>query len=420
MARPLIPAFLFFLLLMPSVYVFADAGNPQSARDRAMELALKEQAVTAALGEAETKEQGEGFAFILSRLHPYAKIKTVYNDNIYLTPDTVKGDWVNTLTPGIKFLLGQEGLDIEGQRLKLDLGGVLTSYYAHSQANRQKPYANFLLELGKGSHKLMLTERFRRDVTTTSTLTPSGPGGIVDYTNNNTDFSWEATYHRLGYELGYTRDASLYAKDFKASNSYEDQMARLTGFFQPLPKTRFLMEYNYGKFDYNKSASHSDNSDYHKIWLGVKGEITKKISGLTKFGYEFRDYKGGTDYSGATVNLDLTYGYSPATSFLLHFLYGNKPGNYRSDGYVKGTDFSLSLLHLLSHRIKFQLNLDYADDKYHSGTDDKIYICAPRLEYLFRKWLSVYLEYKFEKRQSNRPTDKYENNVCALGTNVEF
>jgi len=391
-----------------------DAENAQ--RESAIREAFEE-AELSSFGAAPGKETGWS---LRSLLHPYAFIDTAYDDNIYLLAHNTKSDWVSVLNPGVALRLGREGKQGKGIKFDLGVGAKLISYYHQSRENRQLPYANFLLELRGRSNLLSLSNEYRRDYVPTSSLVTDYAGGFADYDYNLSEAGWESVYNRLGFDLNYRREWRLYKKDYKRTNSFEDRMGTITGFIQAFPKTRFILEGDYGKYDYIKDIAGEDNSKYIRGWAGVNGRITSKISALAKLGYEKVDYNDGSNHDGMTYSLDLDYAYSRRTNFYIRSWYGNKQGNYRADGNLDEEAISLGLRHIINRKTTFNLGTYYYSDDYIDGRKDKLFGVSSRLEYNFAKWMQLYLEYNFNKRNSNEALNDYSNNVCRIGLKSEF
>jgi len=49
-----------------------------------------------------------------------------------------------------------------------------------------------------------------------------------------------------------------------------------------------------------------------------------------------------------------------------------------------------------------------------------VYYVNPSIQYHFRDWLSMSLEYMYEKRDSNIPLDDFETNSVVLGVRLEI
>ena len=67
---------------------------------------------------------------ILSQIHPYITVKEEYNDNLYLTKENKKRDFITTITPGIRF----DNMDAKSGII-LDVNGGPVFYYDHSNLN---------------------------------------------------------------------------------------------------------------------------------------------------------------------------------------------------------------------------------------------------------------------------------------------
>ncbi len=417
-------AALFFL--MKASPAFAQGAGSGSGREKAMLLAFRDAQISDAIEKAEAgrsdKEKSrlqkkiarsEAISDVLSAFHPYVNVENKFNDNIFLIEKNTESDLINTLTPGVSFILAEPDI-------KLDFGVVLSSYLEHPEFNRQRPYLDAYYRLGKYDHSLTLENRFKENITATSELATGGKG-IVDYDSNVTKVGWESRFNRIGFDLDYKRNAYYYQDDYKASNSYEEQSAGVAAFMQAFPKTRFFLEYDYGVVDYMKSASDPNNSNYNKIWAGVRGGLTAKASGLAKFGYEMRSYKAGTDYDAFAAEVDLSYKYSPKTSFLLGMSRQAREAGYASEGFNKQYNVGLSCLYDFSDRISFDWGiLSYTRDNYEKGRLDNTYRTAIGLNYAFREWLKFGLNYRFSKKDSNITNGGYTDNAITLKTELDF
>ncbi len=66
----------------------------------------------------------------LYEFHPYISLQGEYNDNIYLTQDNTKGDFITTVYPGLKYKAKGAGYNFE-----LDYKLGLNFYASESQNN---------------------------------------------------------------------------------------------------------------------------------------------------------------------------------------------------------------------------------------------------------------------------------------------
>lgn len=400
-------------------------------KQQAMLIAFKEQAMRAAFQEAEIKTledslEKKGFSSsesILSFFHPYIQLETRYDENIFLT-DARRDDFVNTVSPGIKFGIGRmeavSDVSKVAHRFELDFGVDNFYYLRHTNLNREEPYLGIDFLLGKGQHKL----RLRHNYNATSALVSSinvGESGIARYDRNTTEVEFEIARKRLGVDLGYDRNSNEYKKEFKEGSSTLDQTIIVKGFFQAYPKTRFFGEYNYQMYEYSKYIDNSLNFQTHKFWVGATGDFTKKTRGNLKLGFEIRKNKDGSSAEGTTVDADLSYKYSPKTSFLFKANKGIQDTGYVSEGFDETYGYSLGCYYTLNRKVSFNIDfLNFVHDKYNSGRKDDSFSTSLAMAYTMFKWWKFLLRYSHMERSSSEMNAGYIDNVYSLNTRVEF
>ncbi|MCX5694969.1 MAG: outer membrane beta-barrel protein [Candidatus Omnitrophica bacterium] len=429
--------FFSFLLVSSPPFVFAQLNpaqyqfiSPQSTKEQAIQQALYEQEVLAAFQKVEAMQMAgvipsgaqERFPPLVSLIHPYAGWDVVYDDNIYLTDSNRKTDLINILRPGVKLIFGDIQATKGMNRIELDAGANLFSFYSRDGNNRQEPYGYFFSQFGKGRHKLTLNQSFAKNHSPVSAITIGGSGKFINYKDSTTKFFWESNYNRVGVEIFCTRVYDEYEKEYKAGSTIEQQMYAPNIFFQPSPKTKFFVGYNYGWADYVKNTNKTNNNHYERYWVGAKGELTNKIAGIIKAGIENRIYKGlSSQLNVISAAMDLTYSHSPKTAFTLKLSQGNKDSSYVNSVLDKGQDASVHAIYKFSRTLSLNLGTDFSRDKYdQSGTKSYSYNYITRFDYSYQKWLKMYLSYRYRNKDSNSPSDEYTDNIYSFGAAVIF
>lgn len=418
---------LFFLLfLLRSSLGFAQVITVRD-KDRAIfEIfeRLREIEMDMVLSATEEALKEKILAFAPLRLHPYGSLTFTYDDNIYLLPDKTSAIY-SLFEPGLIFntaIFSPSGKDIPRNKFEVDAGIKIVTYTNHSRLNRQNPYIGILTEVGRGDHQLAFSYDFSLNSTPTSELS-GGQEGLSDYKEDVTNLSYEAMYKRLGYALEYTRTASYYDGEYKSS-SLQEHLFSLTGFLRPrsLPKTRFLLGFELGLGEYIHAASSDNNYIDSKIWLGIKGNLTKKTTGLIRSGYQNMDYKAIADTTVIPVTIDLDYQYSPLTNFKLTIDRRDQQASYVTESVQEGTSFSLGCFHTFAanRKLSASLSFDYSTDDYSAGRSDNTYGFSTELAYVFRKWMSMSLGYSYEERDSTISDNDYKNNIFTLATRAVF
>jgi len=274
--------------------------------------------------------------------------------------------------------------------------------------------------LDGGKNKLMLSNAFIKNYDLSSDLV-SDTEGLIGFYGNTTSLSWEHSFNRLGFSLGYERIAREYAKEFKISNSYEDNVGIITGFVNVTPKTRVFIEYNLGRYEYTKALTSEENYDYSMLWVGANGRLTKKIFGLAKIGFQNYEYFNGISKDGMlTVQANLEYRQSLRNTFLLNLSVGDTSTGYVDYGMDRQYSAELNFIRELNRKLLFKGALLYIKDDYDSGQVDNTFGYSLNLEYLLRKQIKMKLGYEYRDRSSTNHNSEYKYNRYLFGAELAF
>lgn len=397
------------------------------SKDMAISTAFREEAMREAFQEAQIRNMEDaisGGPSILERIHPYVSLNTSYDDNFFLVNSNIDRDVILRVKPGVKLLLGAiettSRAQVSSQSLKIDTGALFANYMRHKKFNKQKPYASINYNLGRRNHRLELNYYYKASYEPASDLVVN-EGKFADYNFNEMQGSWEVVHKKLGLGLDYDVQLKDYRKDFKL-NSSEQDVASVTAFYQAFPKTRFFFEYDYGIYEYTKTPIKGNNSTFNTYWLGARGVLSKKTTGILKFGSQQRRYNNKTlNIDGITIQMDVSYDYSPKTKFLLGVSKGPRQGTYLADGNEKSFSYYLSCLYNFNKKFNVTLSPWYfEEDQYSSGRKDDNYRYSFSLNYLFSKWMKFSLTCMHFERRSNQLNAGYKNNTVSLVSEANF
>jgi hypothetical protein len=305
-------------------------------------------------------------------------------------------------------------------RLELDGGADLYSYKCHNQANRQSPFAHLFIDLGKNNHRLALKGSFEKASNFSSDYI-SGEEGMISRITNHQDFFWESILARTGFDIQCTRDYTEPIEEIRVSGTRENEMFASSVFLQAFPKTRFFLGYNYGWVDYTKNTDKTKNCHFERYWIGVNGQIAKKILGLIRVGIEDRNFKGMNDSDrDIAFNINLTYNFNTRTIFLLKVSHGLADPKYVSAAVDKGADASLSATQKLGRKLACDLSFGYSHNKYDTGQDDNTYTARTRFNYALQKWCGLFIGYTHRFTESTVEASETKDNLCEMGSNIIF
>jgi len=467
--RFLFSAVLVVISFLGQTLVFADATRDRTVytiMKQEEEKVLKDKALEKAFAEAQIKDLSDKvieeqrnetppvkFVF---KYHPYFDSELVYDDNLFRSHDNQLSDWYNRLGLGVRLYLGAElgllqdlnsgsvveldkgavsefGFSGPGAKtslpsLNFDLGLSMINYMKNTSLN-QKPLSNFnggfvpdlnfTYKLGRLRRKFKFRQTLHPDVESLSTIQVGGQGQL-SYVSSITEIGWEDSGKSLGYNLGYQRTSTTYEDVYKNSD-YLDQRLILLGFLQAFPKTRFFLESNFGMSEYTGAEDDSNDVNYWKALLGVKGKLFKKMIGSAKAGFQQRNYKSGNQLNGLNVQVNLDYDYSPKTKFGLLFSQDSSEGNYFADGFNQNYTASFGANYIFNNKLNANLGfLTYAHDKYQSGREDDTFRSSFSLNYVFRRWAKLKLSLTHIDRRSNEVEAAFVDNNCKLSLNMEF
>lgn len=394
----------------------------EAFREQEIILAFKEAAILQAAQNAPvTRDEGGGY--LLPRfIHPYLKWSGEYNDNIFLIHENVQKDIVNKFSPGVVVSFTELNPSAQrDNRVLLDLGVNLDYYSRYDHLNGEYPYGKLLVDLGGKRNKLHLSQAYEKNYALNSSLV-SGSSGISNFHKSDTRFGWESAFNRFGFNVEGARWYQEYMKDeFKSQSTYEEQMYAGSVFLQAFPKTRFFLGYNFGWIDYPKRTFKGLNNHYERVWLGVRGMISRKISGLIKIGTESRNYKDDVDsQNDIAYSIDLNYKATRKTLWKLQFSKGNKDPSYVKESFDKGIDTAIGFSYRFNNHLSWSANGSFSKDRYASSRKDNSHSLSHRLDYTYSKWLRLYLGYRYRWRDSNEVTSEYVNNIGELGGALVF
>lgn len=413
-------------------YNFVSAEQADYQKEEAVVLAFKEEAMREAFQEIEMRslldiaeKDGEKSSSDLSfEAHSYLDTSIIYSDNVWHVADNVKNDLWLYLNPEVRLTLGnflELYMNKLQQELELDLGAQITHSFLRSvDLSREAPYGRLKYGLVGGRNKLNLSHYFIRGYELTSDLA-ADVEGLTGYQGSETRLNWEYSFNRFGIGLGYERRANEYAKQYKISNTFEDNVGIITAFLNLTPKTRVFLEYDFGRYEYTKALTNVSDYDYSELWVGANGKLSKKLSGLIKFGFENYKYESGTSKNNLmTIMADLEYKQSSKNILFLDLSFGSTSTGYVDLGVDEQKSVELGFLHNFNSKLSFKGDFSFVNDNYHSSQVDNTYGYSLTLNYLFQKWMKIKLGYEYQDRSSTVHTSEYKNNKYFLGTELEF
>ena len=391
-------------------------------------------------------------ADFLSQIHPYISVREDYSDNLNLTAENKKDDFITTTAPGLKFsnMDAKSGVD-------LDASAGIVLYNQHSNLNYISANANLNAKYLTSSHVNFYIKNWyvrSDDPREREFLTTTADNKFVLATETQRAVYWRnvvepTVEYQFGQEdrIGVKYRNNIYRPDSSAvQNSIENYInpfvsywfnrqngiyldyAYTNGYFENAPDLNGHKVSAAYMIRFNPKATASLNGAYtnqtftettmdYEVYdasLGISYIFSPTFSASAQAGYYWMNSKIGLDNNqGITFKADLT-NLDAQTTYRLSI-----QGGYTQDyftslnlGFRKYYRATGTINHFLERR--FSIGALGSMEKAESGLDTTIWQVGANAAYQPLKWLKFSLEYIYNQQQANIPANEYKENRAML------
>lgn len=356
------------------------------------------------------------------KVTPFISERVEYESNIFQAPSRSQDDVIFKTIPGfvLELPLGRHKVDL-GFRAEIlryvDLESQDTEHYF--------VIGNLLLDF-PGGLKLRLKEDFAR------TSDPPGTeltGRIESTTNVLSPGVEYGLGRRYAIGLDYTW-ANIRFDDVVNQLDRDEHTVGLTGFYRIQPKTDLLANFSYGVKDFDQASDRDVNRYIGAV--GVRGEITSKLSSTLRLGYEVRDPDRGQvgAYRGVVVSGDLAYTPTERTRITLVAERSVQESVFATNVAYLANLVTLAAEHFLTPKLLLTGRVFAGDGEYfekarkvNGGFDwrtDWVYAFSVGVEYQIQKWLGVSADYTHARRDSNFDNFDFKDDVVGGKVTLSF
>jgi hypothetical protein len=395
----------------------------------------------------------------INKLHPYISIQAEYNDNIYLTQNNPKGDFITTVSPGLNYTARGAGYNFE---LAYTLG--LNFYASESQNN----YISHDGSLGafysfnpQWTVRLNDTLTRSREGVENYTVTTAGVQSNVASASHGSLYLRHIFEPAVEYNFGREDQIRLQYRNmiyrvddgtgedstentiitslaywFNIRNGINLDYIFTTGQFETQPDgvgNKFIGRYNYrfnpktmvfGEYSFSIRDFEAPGIDYtvHSPGIGVEHAFSPTLKGRASFGWFWQVIDTGTPFSGPTYTFLLTQS-AQKTTYNLAFDGGYREQYFTSDnlGFSLYNQISVNVTHQLWERTSVGLTgLVARDDYQNPDRIDWTWGLTGILSYQPFKWLTVALEALTNSRSSDLHGNDYRENRVLLKLTATF
>lgn len=358
---------------------------------------------------------------------PSLTVAEQFSDNITYTSGDIpffpkQSDFITIISPGITAVAGEEGT---GRMLSLGYRFDALLYAENGSYNAVDHNANLSVTLA-GNRLTSSTSAtvgyassiYRGyDRASEGILLPSGNVDRLPY-GFTTRLALHATPKTDVYLGGGFNGLIFPDNNNLLYRDRSDWRATLGGDYAVRPKLRLLAETYYGQSFYSSSGVGGNSSDWDRVGgsVGFSSELTERLNGTAKVGYEFWDRGSET---GDTLTTDVSLGYqlTPRTGLSFNFNRGARESVSTATGSYVSYRGGLGIQHQLGTRrpVVLAANANANFNDYEASREETYYTLGVSGSYAMRDWLRFILAYQFDSRGGSTTVGRdYTVNTVTL------
>ncbi|MBF0296821.1 MAG: outer membrane beta-barrel protein [Magnetococcales bacterium] len=344
------------------------------------------------------------------RAHPFIRLITRWEDNIYKTEYDPKSDRIMLVKPGLK-------LEKQNKRLHLTAVSELEAeYYAQHKREDNKGYSIKLdadYKLGKrwktqaGVEESLLHDE-RGSPGVGPSVTSLGPNA---WRQRIGKLGAEYQFHRIKVETDLQHGQKISLNNNQSSQNNVWDEAVLKGKWAFLPKTGVVLESGWRVTRYELQPI-QDNVE-KRLLGGVTWKLSSRTSGTIKAGPIVKIY----DNSSVPKATGITW--SSETEWRLKERTRVTTGANRNfqaglTGSFIQTAYKLNVDHKLLQRLSAKTGLALENSDYGQNKTEDYVRANLGLKYLFPRWLSLETDYQRSTKKTATPGQSYVSNALMF------
>ncbi len=356
------------------------------------------------------------------KLSPFLSERVEYQSNVFQTPSHSKDDVVFKTIPGFlaDYTFGTHSLSA-GYRAEI------LRYLDLTNQDTVHHFGVAQLRLDFPRTLLNLRDDFAR------TSDPPGTeltGRILSTTNV---FKPEAEYRltqrfALGLNYAWT-DVRFDDRAIGALIDRDEHRVGASVFWKVVPKGDVFFNYTYGRVIFTTATDR--NYTDHLIAVGLRGDITSKLSSTLRVGYEIRDpdSSGQPSFGGLFLGGDVTYRPTERTTITLATQRATQESTFGTDAFYVTTNGTLSVTQQLLTKLSVTARLgggvnDYSTKQTADGKTafrhDPFLLAGVLADYDIQPWLRTGVEYTRTSRDSNFPSFRFVDERISGRVTLQF
>lgn len=356
------------------------------------------------------------------KVSPFLSERVEYESNVLQVPSRSEDDVIFKTIPGLlaDYSFGAHSLSA-GYRAEilryLDLTNLDTVHHiAVGQLRLDFPHTLLTLrdDVTRTSDPPG-TELTGRILSTTNVLKPEGEYRLTPSFSTGVNYSWT----RVRF-------------DDRAIGALIDRDEQLIGasvFWKFVPKGDLFLNYSYGWSGFSNSSDRDFTS--HNVTVGLRGDITSKLSSGFRVGYARTEAKRSNQpsFSGLVMGGDWAYRPTERLTITLVTQRARQESTFGTTVFFVTTNATLAAQYQILTKLTLSARLgggvnDHSSKQTADGkTDfrhDSFILAGAQAEYDIQRWLRMGIEYLRTSRDSNFPSFRFVDERITGRVTVQF
>ena len=356
------------------------------------------------------------------KVSPFVSERVEYDSNVFQTPSHTKDDVIFKTIPGVlaDYTFGPHSVSA-GYRAEilryLDLTDQDTVHHI-AVGQLRLDFPRTLLTLKDDFTRTSDppgTELTGRILSNTNVLKPEGEYRFTPSFSTGVNYSW--TWVRF---------------DDRAIGDLIDRDEHLIGasvFWKVVPKGDLFLNYSYGIANFAVAGDRDFTS--HNITVGLRGDITSKLSSSFRIGYTREDpvHSGQDSFNGLILGGDYVYKPIERLTLTLSTQRARQESTFGTVVFYVTNNATLSAVYQILPKVTLTARLGGGTNEYSTKqtadgkTDfrhDSFILGGAQADYDIQPWLRVGLEYLRTSRDSNFPSFRFAEDRVTGRATVQF
>jgi hypothetical protein len=332
-----------------------------------------------------------------------------FNDNLFLASTDEQDETLIRVSPGIVFSMGEGALNTA----QFSYNEEFQFYSDQSDLNTSLSLVDFSSSYDDAKMKIDVAAWWH-EANQATRDTPS-VAGLVKRELLHGAITDEVTFsQKSSVKVGIIYDDTDYSRATYTDWQWVEIPVQY--FYEVQPKLDASLGLRYRQNTVDRLGADSDEFFYN---VGVRGELTPKLSGEVQVGYIQLKPDAGDTQDAFGLKAGLTFAFSPKTNFYFdannEFGYSAAGDSYQTGGAAVRFDTALNTNVLLRGRA-FWNNYDYIT----SGQNDDYYGGQFAGTYTFNEHAEVTASYTYTNNDSNRPTQSFTNSIFSVSATLKY